>query len=208
MYGRNDGAVVYSVVTGERAQLVFDRSVVSLKSTVGQCDLDSPNQNPVCYSMGKGPSSKSAPNTQTGDMPPTTASSGIKKPTKSRSTKAGLIWPVSRTHKKVLSNLGGGVARVSAAAPVYIAAVVEFFMAEILELAGNLCKPARKRITPQDILQVLRSDKEMQKASKGLRVLVGDRVKDSSEIIMTVAALKSKKEGEAKRKADRAAAMA
>jgi len=162
--------------------------------------------------MGKGLGSKSAPNTQTGDMPPTTASKGgIKKPTKSRSTKAGLVWPVSRTHKKVLSNLGGGVGRVSAAAPVYIAAVTEFFMAEILELAGNLCKqdkPARKRITPQDILQVLRSDKEMNKATRGLRVLVGDRIKDSSEAIMTVAALKSKKEDEAKRKADRATAMA
>ena len=106
----------------------------------------------------------------------------VKKPVVSRSAKAGLIWPVSRTHRRVVNNRGS-VARVGAGAPVFIAAVTEFFAAELLELAGNLCKEAkqqggaRKRVMPKDVLHALRSDKELNKVSSGLRVLVGDKIK-------------------------------
>ena len=127
-----------------------------------------------------------------------------KKPAVSRSFKAGLVWPVSRTHRKVAAQRGV-VKRVGAGAPVFIASVVEFFAAELLEIAGNMCKEmkqqggSRKRVMPKDVLQALRSDKELvstrhpnltllkranpvdavrsqNKATVGLRVLVGDKV--------------------------------
>lgn len=131
-----------------------------------------------------------------------------KKVIKSRSAKAGLIFPVSRVHKRVLSSLSSGVTRVSAGAPVFVAAISEYYMTEILQLAGDLVKratPPRKRITPVDLLEVIRADKELNKATKGLRVLVGDRIRDASDTILTSAALKKKKEEVAERRAARMA---
>ena len=43
------------------------------------------------------------------------------------------------------------------------------------------------------MLQALRSDKELNKATKGLRVLVGDKIKDASDEIMTTKEKQEKK---------------
>ena len=53
----------------------------------------------------------------------------------SRSAKAGLQFPVGRVHRHL--RVGRYAARVGAGAPVYLAAVLEYLSAEILELAGN-----------------------------------------------------------------------
>lgn len=120
------------------------------------------------------------------------AKSGKKKAT-SRSDKAGLTWAVSKTHRKVLDKRVGGVKRVGAGAPVFIAAVVEYFAGEILELAGNICfhpkqqGGSRKRLTPQDVLQAMRTDAEINKATNGLKVLVGDKIKDATNEVTSKA---------------------
>ena len=54
---------------------------------------------------------------------------------KSRSSRAGLQFPVGRIHR--LLRKGNYAERVGAGAPVYMAAVLEYLSAEILELAGN-----------------------------------------------------------------------
>ena len=53
--------------------------------------------------------------------------------TKSRSSRACLQFPVGRNHR-LLRNYAE---RVGAGAPVYLAAVLEYLAAEVLELAGN-----------------------------------------------------------------------
>ncbi|KAJ7842143.1 histone 2A [Mycena olivaceomarginata] len=53
----------------------------------------------------------------------------------SRSAKAGLKFPVGRIHR--LLKKGNYAQRVGAGAPVYLAAVLEYLIAEILELAGS-----------------------------------------------------------------------
>ncbi|XP_030913409.1 histone H2A [Geospiza fortis] len=53
---------------------------------------------------------------------------------KSRSSRAGLQFPVGRVHR--LLRKGNYAERVGAGAPVYLAAVLEYLTAEILELAG------------------------------------------------------------------------
>ena len=55
---------------------------------------------------------------------------------KSRSSRAGLQFPVGRIHR--LLRKGNYSERVNAGAPVYLAAVMEYLAAEVLELAGNL----------------------------------------------------------------------
>ena len=57
---------------------------------------------------------------------------------KSRSSRAGLQFPVGRIHR--LLRKGNYAERVGAGAPVYMAAVLEYLSAEILELAGNAAR--------------------------------------------------------------------
>ncbi|CAD7067784.1 unnamed protein product [Tilletia caries] len=79
-----------------------------------------------------------------------------------RSAKAGLQFPVGRIHR-VLRN-GNYAHRVGAGAPVYLAAVLEYLTAEILELAGNAARDNRKaRIIPRHLQLAIRNDEELNK---------------------------------------------
>merc|ERR1712078_338379 len=71
----------------------------------------------------------------------------VKTKAKSRSSRAGLQFPVGRIHR--LLRKGNYAERVAAGAPVYLAAVMEYLAAEILELAGNAARDNKKtRIIP------------------------------------------------------------
>ncbi len=61
---------------------------------------------------------------------------------KTRSSRAGLQFPVGRVHR--ILRKGNCAQRVGAGAPVYLAAVLEYLTAEILELAGNAARDNKK----------------------------------------------------------------
>lgn len=68
----------------------------------------------------------------------------------SKSTKAGLQFPVGRIARFMKE--GKFSDRVGAGAPVYLAAVLEYLAAEVLELAGNAARDNKKtRIVPRHI---------------------------------------------------------
>jgi len=81
----------------------------------------------------------------------------------SRSSRAGLQFPVARMHRKLKEE--SLASRVSGkGAPVYLAAVLEYLTAEILELSGNAARDChRSRITPRHIQLATRSDEELAK---------------------------------------------
>jgi len=64
---------------------------------------------------------------------------------KSRSSRAGLQFPVGRIHR--LLRKGNYAERVGASALVYLAAVMEYLAAEVLELAGNAALNNKKNVS-------------------------------------------------------------
>ncbi|KAF9590937.1 hypothetical protein IFM89_000482 [Coptis chinensis] len=87
---------------------------------------------------------------------------GPKKKSVSRSVKAGLQFPVGRLARFL--KVGRYAKRVGTGAPVYLAAVLEYLAAEVLELAGNAARDNKKRtINPRHILLAIRNDEELGK---------------------------------------------
>uniref|UniRef100_A0A3P8UFF3 Histone H2A n=1 Tax=Amphiprion percula TaxID=161767 RepID=A0A3P8UFF3_AMPPE len=91
---------------------------------------------------------------------------------KSRSSRAGLQFPVGRVHR--LLRKGNYARRVGAGAPVYLAAVLEYLTAEILELAGNAARDNKKtRIIPRHLQLAVRNDEELNKLLGGVTIAQG-----------------------------------
>ncbi|CAK7338330.1 unnamed protein product [Dovyalis caffra] len=91
-----------------------------------------------------------------------TLGSGASKKATSRSSKAGLQFPVGRIARFLKA--GKYAERVGAGAPVYLAAVLEYLAAEVLELAGNAARDNKKtRIVPRHIQLAVRNDEELSK---------------------------------------------
>ena len=64
--------------------------------------------------------------------------------------------------------------RVGAGAPVYLAAVLEYLSAEILELAGNAARDNKKtRIIPRHLQLAVRNDEELNKLLAGVTIAQG-----------------------------------
>ena len=90
----------------------------------------------------------------------------------SRSTRAGLQFPVGRVARHL--RVGRHAQRVGAGAPVYLAAVLEYLAAEVLELAGNAARDnKRSRIVPRHIQLAVRNDEELAKLMKDVTIASG-----------------------------------
>ena len=93
----------------------------------------------------------------------------VKGKAKSRSNRAGLQFPVGRIHR--LLRKGNYAERVGAGAPVYLAAVMEYLAAEVLELAGNAARDNKKtRIIPRHLQLAIRNDEELNKLLSGVTI--------------------------------------
>ncbi|KAI0266485.1 histone-fold-containing protein [Gloeopeniophorella convolvens] len=113
----------------------------------------------------------------------------------SRSSKAGLQFPVGRVHR--LLKRGNYAQRVGAGAPVYLAAVLEYLAAEILELAGNAARDNKKqRIVPRHLQLAIRNDEELNKLLGDVVISQGGVVPYIDPALLPSKTQKGKKESQ------------
>ncbi|XP_076146375.1 uncharacterized protein LOC143130946 [Alosa pseudoharengus] len=110
---------------------------------------------------------------------------------KTRSSRAGLQFPVGRVHR--LLRKGNYAQRVGAGAPVYLAAVLEYLTAEILELAGNAARDNKKtRIIPRHLQLAVRNDEELNKLLGGVTIAQGGVLPNIQAVLLPKKTEKSK----------------
>ncbi|CAH9087318.1 unnamed protein product [Cuscuta europaea] len=97
---------------------------------------------------------------------------GDRKKAVTKSIKAGLQFPVGRIARFLKK--GRYAQRCGTGAPVYLAAVLEYLAAEVLELAGNAARDNKKtRIIPRHLLLAVRNDEELGKLLRGVTIASG-----------------------------------
>ena len=98
----------------------------------------------------------------------------------SRSAKAGLNFPVGRIARMLKT--GKYAERVGIGAPVYLASVLEYLVAEILEVSVMVVRQKKKaRIVPRFIFLGMKEDEEFKKLFANT-IITGAGVKPQSKV--------------------------
>lgn len=102
---------------------------------------------------------------------------------RSRSSRAGLQFPVGRIARYIRK--GQYCDRLGSGAPVYLAAVMEYLTAEVLELAGNAAKDNKKKtIIPRHIMLAIRNDDELNTLLKGVTIASGGVIPNVHAVLL------------------------
>jgi histone H2A len=108
-----------------------------------------------------------------------------------KSAKAGLQFPVGRIGRYLKK--GKYASRVGAGAPVYLASILEYLTAEILELAGNAARDNKKnRIVPRHIQLAVRNDEELNKLFGGVTIAQGGVLPNIHSVLVPKSSTKEK----------------
>lgn len=96
----------------------------------------------------------------------------VKKHRRTLSEQSGLQFPVARVRRYLKRSLYKR--RVSAAACVFLTAIMEYLTAEVLEVAGKvILYKKRDRITPRHILLSVQRDAELNELFKSVTIPEG-----------------------------------
>ena len=107
----------------------------------------------------------------------------VKGKAKSRSSRAGLQFPVGRIHR--LLRKGNYAERVGAGAPVYMAAVMESLAAEIPAVAGNAARAnTQTRLLPRHLELAIRNDEELNKLLAGVTIAQGGVLRNIQAVLL------------------------
>ncbi|XP_062084804.1 histone H2A.1-like [Humulus lupulus] len=108
---------------------------------------------------------------------------GERKKSVTKSIKAGLQFPVGRIARFLKK--GRYAQRTGTGAPVYLAAVLEYLAAEVLELAGNAARDNKKnRINPRHVQLAVRNDEELGKLLHGVTIASGGVLPNINPVLL------------------------
>ncbi|CAL1407412.1 unnamed protein product [Linum trigynum] len=108
---------------------------------------------------------------------------GNRKKAVSKSARAGLQFPVGRVFRFLKK--GRYAQRYGAGSPIYLAAVLEYLAAEVLELAGNAARDNKKnRINPRHLLLAVRNDEELGKLLQGVTIASGGVLPNINPVLL------------------------
>ncbi|KAG8363841.1 hypothetical protein BUALT_Bualt19G0064400 [Buddleja alternifolia] len=108
---------------------------------------------------------------------------GDRKKSIPKSVKAGLQFPVGRIARFLKK--GRYAQRVGMGAPIYMAAVLEYLAAEVLELAGNAARDNKKsRIIPRHVQLAIRNDEELGKLLQGVTIASGGVLPNINPVLL------------------------
>lgn len=97
--------------------------------------------------------------------------------------RAGLQFPVGRIHRMLRK--GSYADRIGGGAPIYLAAVMEYLAAEVLELAGNAARDNKKtRIIPRHLQLAIRNDEELGKLLSTVTIAQGGVLPNIQTILL------------------------
>ncbi|PIN03353.1 Histone 2A [Handroanthus impetiginosus] len=100
-----------------------------------------------------------------------------------KSVKAGLQFPVGRIAR--FMKRGRYAQRMGIGAPIYMAAVLEYLAAEVLELAGNAARDNKKtRIIPRHVQLAIRNDDELGKLLQGVTIASGGVLPNINPVLL------------------------
>lgn len=86
-----------------------------------------------------------------------------------KSNRAGCTLSVARIERKLRN--GGYAKRIGATAGVYMTGVLEYLMAEVLDLAGNVADDNKRvRITPNHIKMAIENDSELKELLQDVHI--------------------------------------
>lgn len=112
---------------------------------------------------------------------------------KSRSQRAGLVFPVGRIHR-ILRNCNYAE-RIGGGAPVYLTAVLEYISAEILELAGNAARDnKRTRVIPRHLQLAIRNDEDLIRLLHGVTISQGGVLPNIHAVLLPKKTVKKQEE--------------
>ena len=101
----------------------------------------------------------------------------------SGSARAGTLFPVGRLNR--LLKAGRYSDRMSSSAGAFMAGVLEYLTAEIIELAGNICEQHKKKtIAPKHMNLGVRSDDELSKLMVEVTIAQGGQMPNIPEFFL------------------------
>lgn len=116
----------------------------------------------------------------------------------SKSEKAGIYFPVGRIKRYLKNRIDGK--RISVYSAVYLAAVLEYLMAEVLECAGNVTKDMQKKIIiPRHIKFGVGQDQELDQLLQHVTISHGGVMPDINEVLLPKRTTKHRNSTEAQK---------
>lgn len=102
---------------------------------------------------------------------------------RTQSSRAGLTFPVGRVTRHLKH--GRYAKQVSPKASVFLASVMEYLVAELLELSGGIAKEHKKgRISPRHIQLAISNDEELSKYLASVTIAQGGVLPNIHDVLV------------------------